>query len=54
MAETRASAVLFDVDGTLVDSNYLHVYAWQRAFAEQNLSVAHPSQHRDGRVRPGP
>jgi phosphoglycolate phosphatase-like HAD superfamily hydrolase len=31
--------VLFDVDGTLVDSNYLHVYAWQRAFAEQGLSV---------------
>lgn len=28
------SAVLFDVDGTLVDSNYLHVDAWQRAFAE--------------------
>jgi HAD superfamily hydrolase (TIGR01509 family) len=39
MAETRAPAVLFDVDGTLVDSNYLHVYAWQRAFAEQDLSV---------------
>ena len=39
MAETRAPAVLFDVDGTLVDSNYLHVYAWQRAFAEQGLSV---------------
>ncbi|WP_348789416.1 HAD family hydrolase [Leifsonia sp. NPDC080035] len=28
------SAVLFDVDGTLVDSNFLHVDAWQRAFAE--------------------
>lgn len=27
------SAVLFDVDGTLVDSNYLHVDAWQRALA---------------------
>lgn len=26
--------VLFDVDGTLVDSNYLHIDAWQRAFAE--------------------
>ena len=24
--------VLFDVDGTLVDSNYLHVVAWLRAF----------------------
>jgi HAD superfamily hydrolase (TIGR01509 family) len=39
VAETRAPAVLFDVDGTLVDSNYLHVYAWLRAFAEQDLSV---------------
>lgn len=25
-------AVLFDVDGTLVDSNYLHVEAWHHAF----------------------
>jgi HAD superfamily hydrolase (TIGR01509 family) len=25
-------AALFDVDGTLVDSNYLHVNAWQRTF----------------------
>lgn len=28
------SAVLFDVDGTLVDSNYLHVDSWQRALAD--------------------
>lgn len=34
-----APAALFDVDGTLVDSNYLHVYAWQRAFAEQKIPV---------------
>jgi HAD superfamily hydrolase (TIGR01549 family) len=27
-------AVLFDIDGTLVDSNYLHVEAWHRAFQE--------------------
>ncbi|WP_174298523.1 HAD family hydrolase [Sphingomonas bacterium] len=26
-------AVLFDIDGTLVDSNDLHVLAWQEAFA---------------------
>jgi HAD superfamily hydrolase (TIGR01509 family) len=25
-------AALFDIDGTLVDSNYLHVDAWSRAF----------------------
>jgi HAD superfamily hydrolase (TIGR01549 family) len=32
------STVLFDIDGTLVDSNYLHVDAWSRAFAD----VGHP------------
>ncbi|MDY0892179.1 HAD family hydrolase [Frigoribacterium sp. CFBP9030] len=32
------TAVLFDIDGTLVDSNYAHVDAWSRAFAE----VGHP------------
>jgi HAD superfamily hydrolase (TIGR01509 family) len=33
------SAVLFDVDGTLVDSNFLHVDAWSRAFAEMGTPV---------------
>jgi HAD superfamily hydrolase (TIGR01509 family) len=32
-------AVLFDVDGTLIDSNYLHVQAWYRAFAEAKVEV---------------
>jgi HAD superfamily hydrolase (TIGR01509 family) len=32
-------AVLFDVDGTLVDSNYLHVHAWRRAFADEEFPV---------------
>ena len=27
-------AILFDIDGTLVDSNDLHVLAWEEAFAE--------------------
>ena len=31
-------AVLLDIDGTLVDSNYLHTYAWVKAFHE----VGHP------------
>jgi len=31
-------AVLFDIDGTLVDSNYAHVAAWSRALDE----VGHP------------
>lgn len=34
-----APAVLFDVDGTLVDSNYLHVHAWYRAFADAAFPV---------------
>ena len=40
------SAVLFDVDGTLVDSNYLHVHAWRRAFAELALDVESWRIHR--------
>ena len=35
----RSPAVLFDVDGTLVDSNYLHVHAWHRAFRELDVPV---------------
>jgi HAD superfamily hydrolase (TIGR01509 family) len=31
--------VLFDVDGTLIDSNYLHVHAWHRAFTEAEVEV---------------
>lgn len=36
---TGVRALLFDVDGTLVDSNYLHVDAWQRAFRRCGLDV---------------
>lgn len=40
MAELRRPrAVLLDIDGTLVDSNYLHVETWARAFAELELAV---------------
>ena len=38
MTNSGPGAVLLDADGTLVDSNYLHVDAWSRAFAE----VGHP------------
>ncbi len=31
MDTTSGSGVLFDVDGTLLDTNYLHVLAWWRA-----------------------
>jgi HAD superfamily hydrolase (TIGR01509 family) len=40
------NAVLFDVDGTLVDSNYLHIHAWQRAFAELDIPVSAWRIHR--------
>jgi len=36
---TSRPAVLFDIDGTLVDTNYLHIHAWQRAFAEEGPAV---------------
>lgn len=36
---TARPAVLFDIDGTLVDSNYLHVHAWYRAFHDVGLAV---------------
>lgn len=39
-------AVLFDVDGTLVDSNYLHVHAWYRAFSDLRIPVQSWKIHR--------
>jgi HAD superfamily hydrolase (TIGR01509 family) len=33
------NAVLFDVDGTLVDSNDAHAHAWVQAFAEAGVDV---------------
>jgi HAD superfamily hydrolase (TIGR01509 family) len=38
MMSPTPRAVLFDIDGTLVDSNYVHIDAWARAFA----SLGHP------------
>ncbi|MGH2721567.1 MAG: HAD family hydrolase [Actinomycetota bacterium] len=32
-------AVLFDIDGTLVDTNYLHAVAWRRGFTESGFDV---------------
>jgi HAD superfamily hydrolase (TIGR01549 family) len=32
-------ALIFDLDGTLVDTVYAHVFAWQRAFAEAGISI---------------
>jgi phosphoglycolate phosphatase-like HAD superfamily hydrolase len=33
------TAVLFDIDGTIVDSNFLHVEAWDYAFTSAGLNV---------------
>ena len=35
----RVTAVLFDVDGTLVDSNGAHAAAWVEAFTEHGVTV---------------
>jgi beta-phosphoglucomutase-like phosphatase (HAD superfamily) len=32
-------ALIFDLDGTLVDSVYAHVLAWQLAFAEAGMPI---------------
>jgi HAD superfamily hydrolase (TIGR01509 family) len=39
MTDAPTTAVLFDIDGTLVDSNYAHVDAWWRAFRVTGQSV---------------
>jgi HAD superfamily hydrolase (TIGR01509 family) len=41
-----ARGVLFDVDGTLVDTNYLHVVAWWHAFRSQGHRVPMTDLHR--------
>jgi phosphoglycolate phosphatase-like HAD superfamily hydrolase len=33
------AAAILDVDGTLVDTNYHHTLAWQRAFREHDISL---------------
>jgi HAD superfamily hydrolase (TIGR01549 family) len=35
----NACALLFDIDGTLVDSTYHHAIAWQRAFDSLDLPI---------------
>jgi HAD superfamily hydrolase (TIGR01509 family) len=40
-------AVLFDIDGTLVDTNYLHALAWRRVFVERGeLEITTARIHR--------
>jgi HAD superfamily hydrolase (TIGR01509 family) len=42
----RKRGVLFDVDGTLVDSSYLHTVAWWQAFRQAGFDVPMASTHR--------
>ena len=37
----RFRAIIFDIDGTLVDSNEAHVEAWHLAFAAHGHDVPH-------------
>ena len=39
-------ALIVDIDGTLVDSNYQHVMAWQRAFREHGIETEAWKVHR--------
>ncbi|MFN3600578.1 MAG: HAD family hydrolase [Dietzia sp.] len=43
---TSPRALLLDVDGTLVDSTYVHVSTWHRALAEAGAPVPHVEVHR--------
>jgi beta-phosphoglucomutase-like phosphatase (HAD superfamily) len=38
--------VIFDVDGTLLDTNYLHVAAWWEAFRERGHDIRCADVHR--------
>ena len=42
---TRLRAILFDLDGTLVDTNDLHVEAWDRAFREHGHEFSRERIH---------
>jgi beta-phosphoglucomutase-like phosphatase (HAD superfamily) len=32
-------ALIFDLDGTLIDTVYAHVFSWQRAFEEAGMAI---------------
>jgi len=42
----KLKAALFDVDGTLVDTNYLHTVTWWEAFTQAGYDVPMASIHR--------
>jgi HAD superfamily hydrolase (TIGR01509 family) len=46
MAGAAGGGVIFDVDGTLLDTNYLHVAAWWEAFRERGADIRCADVHR--------
>ena len=48
------TAFIFDLDGTLIDSVYQHVLAWQEALDAENIELSAWRIHRKiaGRVKP--
>jgi HAD superfamily hydrolase (TIGR01509 family) len=38
-ATATVTALIFDLDGTLIDTVYAHVFAWQRALSEAELAI---------------
>jgi HAD superfamily hydrolase (TIGR01509 family) len=42
----KKRAVLFDVDGTLIDSSYFHAMAWWQAFRREGLDIEMSAIHR--------
>jgi len=44
--DSPVTAALFDVDGTLVDTNYLHTVTWWEAFAQAGYEVPMADIHR--------
>src|SRR5581483_10156711 len=46
MSESPQRGVLFDVDGTLVDTTYLHAVAWAEALRQYGHDIPMASVHR--------
>jgi len=42
----KTDAVLFDMDGTLIDTNYLHTVTWWESFSRAGYDVPMPDIHR--------
>lgn len=42
----RIDGVLFDVDGTLIDSGYVHAVCWWQAFRQRDIDVPTATIHR--------